>query len=312
MRIVEVGPRDGLQNETASIPTAAKIAFIDALSASGVGEIEVSAFVSPRWVPQLSDAADVFAGITRRPGVVYSALVPNRQGLDQALDAKVDKVAVFTAVSETFNRKNINTTFAGSIRRFQPVVKAAHDAGLPVRGYVSTAFWCAFEGQIAPTAVSHVVDRLVDIGIDEVAISDTIGKADADAVNRLLDMLLPRLPADRIAVHFHDTYGRGVENALAAWSAGIRTIDASAGGLGGCPFAPGASGNVATGDVVAALESRGVHTGIDRRQLAAALRPLDPYLKNGRRTPPPEDSPVCAACPFATGEVCCRRASFGR
>jgi hydroxymethylglutaryl-CoA lyase len=312
MRIVEVGPRDGLQNETASIPTAAKIAFIDALSASGVGEIEASAFVSPRWVPQLSDAADVFASITRRPGVVYSALVPNRQGLDQALDAKVDKVAVFTAVSETFNRKNINTTFAGSIRRFQPVVKASHDAGLPVRGYVSTAFWCAFEGQIAPTAVSHVVDRLVDIGIDEVAISDTIGKADADAVNRLLDMLLPRLPADRIAVHFHDTYGRGVENALAAWSAGIRTIDASAGGLGGCPFAPGASGNVATGDVVAALESRGVHTGIDRRQLDAALRPLDPYLKNGRHTPPPEDSPVCAACPFATGEVCCRRASVGR
>lgn len=307
MRIVEVGPRDGLQNETAPVPTAAKIAFVDALSASGVGEIEVSAFVSPRWVPQLSDAAEVFSGITRRKGVVYSALVPNRQGLDQALAARVDKIAVFTSASETFNQKNINTSIAGSIERFQPVVATARDAGLPVRGYVSTAFWCAFEGRIRPSAVLDVVQRLVDIGIDEVAISDTIGKATPDEVGQLLDLLLPRLPAGRIAAHFHDTYGRGVENVLAAWSAGIRTVDSSAGGLGGCPHAPGASGNVATGDVVAALEVRGIDTGVDQQRLAGVMGHITPYLKDSRRTLPADGSPACAACQYSTGEVCCGR-----
>jgi hydroxymethylglutaryl-CoA lyase len=307
MQIVEVGPRDGLQNETAPVPTAAKIAFVDALSLSGVSEIEVSAFVSPEWVPQLSDAADVFNGIHRRAGVIYSALVPNRKGLDSALDAGVDKIAVFTAASETFNRKNINTSVAGSLKRFGPVVAAAGSAKLPVRGYVSTAFWCAFEGRIAPPAVLSVVDRLVEIGISEVAISDTIGKASPDEVKRLLDLLLARHPVERIAVHFHDTYGRGVANVLAAWSLGIRTVDASTGGLGGCPYAPGASGNVATQDVVAALEKQGVVTGVDRQQLTRARRHLDAYLEDDLRALPRDGSPACAACQFSTGDVCCRR-----
>ncbi len=307
MRIVEVGPRDGLQNESVPIPTAAKIALVNTLSRSGVHEIEVSAFVSPLWVPQLSDAAAVFEGITRQPDVVYSALVPNDHGFERALAARADKISVFTGASETFNRKNINTSIAGSIRRFKPVVTAAMDAGLSVRGYVSTAFWCAFEGKIPPSAVVSVVDRLVDIGIEEVAISDTIGKATEDEVRRLFDLLLPRLSEDRIAAHFHDTYGRGVENALAAWSSGIRIFDASVGGLGGCPYAPGASGNVATGEVVAALEEQGVNTGVDRRQLDRALRHLSPYLKNAhRRTLPPDGSSACAACPYFEGKVCCR------
>jgi hydroxymethylglutaryl-CoA lyase len=306
MRIVEVGPRDGLQNETAAVPAAAKIAFVNALSLSGVAEIEVSAFVSPRRVPQLGDAGEVFGGITRHPGVVYSALVPNRKGLEQALAAQVEKVSVFTAASETFNRKNINTSIDGSIRRFRPVVRTARDAGLPVRGYISTAFWCVFEGRINPRAVLDVVDRLIDIGVNEVSIADTIGKATPDEVGRLLDLILPRLPAERIAVHFHDTYGRGVANMLAAWSAGIRIIDASAGGLGGCPFAPGASGNVATGDIVSALEARGVDTGVDRRQLLRALRCLDPYLAAEHRPLPGDALPACAACRFFSDEDCCR------
>ena len=305
MRIVEVGPRDGLQNETAAVPTAAKIAFVDALSQSGVAEIEVSAFVSPRWVPQLSDADQVFEGITRQNGVVYSALVPNSKGLDRALAAEVDKLAVFTAASETFSQKNVNTSIDGALQRFRPITAAAEEAGMPVRGYVSTAFWCAFEGKIAPTAVLQVVEELLDMGIAEVAISDTIGKATPDEVRWLLDLLIPRLAADRIAVHFHDTYGRGVENMLAAWPYGIRTVDASVGGLGGCPYAPGASGNVATEDVVAALEDQGVATGVNRRQLDRALAHLAPYRINGRRKLPPNGSPLCAACPYSTGEACC-------
>jgi hydroxymethylglutaryl-CoA lyase len=176
-----------------------------------------------------------------------------------------------------------------------------------VRGYVSTAFWCAFEGRIAPAAVIDVVDRLVDIGVDEIAISDTIGKATPQEVTALFERLLPRLPAERLAAHFHDTYGRGVANAMAAWDAGIRTVDASAGGLGGCPYAPGASGNVATGDVVDALEARGVRTGVDRQRLAEAMRHLGPYLTDSRRTLPADGSPACAACQFSTGEVCCGR-----
>ena len=307
MRIVEVGPRDGLQNETARVPTAAKIAFVDTLSRSGVAEIEVSAFVSPRWVPQLSDAVEVFEGITRQNGVIYSALVPNRQGLDQALAVGADRVAVFTAASQTFNHKNINTSFEGAVERFRPVIAAAEAADLPVRGYVSTAFWCAFEGRILPEAVVAVVDRLLDIGVGEVAISDTIGKATPDEVRQLLDQLMPRVAAERIAVHFHDTYGRGVANTLAAWPYGIRTVDASVGGLGGCPYAPGASGNVATGDVVTALEDQGVSTGVDRQRLDRALVHLEPYLVDSRRTLPADGSPACAACQFSTGEVCCGR-----
>jgi hydroxymethylglutaryl-CoA lyase len=307
IRIVEVGPRDGLQNETAPVPTETKVAFVDALSGTGVDEIEVSAFVSPRWVPQLGDAEEVFRRISRRQGVEYSALVPNEKGLERALEARVDKVSVFTAASETFNQKNINTSIEGSIQRFVPVVESARSAGLPVRGYVSTAFWCAFEGKIAPEATVDVVERLADIGVQEVSISDTIGKASPDEVTRLLDLLLPRLSSDRIAMHFHDTYGRGVENVLASWSSGIRIFDASVGGLGGCPYAPGATGNVATEAVVEAFQAEGATVGVDLRGLAQARHLLDPFLMDDRRTLPKDGSPACAACEFSKRETCCGR-----
>ncbi len=307
VKIVEVGPRDGLQNETAFVPLDAKIAFVDALAASGVSEIEVSGFVSPHWVPQLADAEDVFRHISRKKGVVYSALVPNKRGLERAVASRVDKVSVFTAASETFNRKNINTSTEGSIRRFLPVVRGAQDAELAVRGYVSTAFWCAFEGKIPPETVIGVVERLLDIGVDEVSISDTIGKASPDEVRKLLDRLLRIIPSDRLAMHFHDTYGRSVENVLASWSYGIRIFDASAGGLGGCPYAPGATGNVATEALVEALESTGAVVGVDLEKLSQARRLLDPFLVDERRSLPEDGSPACAACEYARNNVCCQR-----
>ena len=313
LKIVEVGPRDGLQNETATIPTDAKVAFVDALSRTGVGEIEVSAFVSPRKVPQMGDAGDVFDRIRRRKGVVYSALVPNEQGLERALTAQVDKVAIFTAASETFNRKNINVSVAGSLRRFKPLVQRARDFGLPVRGYISTAFWCAFEGPIAPDAVVAVTEKLVDMGVHELSISDTIGKATPEEVARLLDHLLPRVAAERIAMHFHDTYGRGVANVLQSWDYGIRIFDASVGGLGGCPFAPGATGNVATEAIVTALAGKGATVGVDLKKLARARRLLDLYLRDERRTLPGDDAQVCASCGFIKGdEACCEREPAAR
>ena len=227
-KIVEVGPRDGLQNEKAQIPTAAKVAFVEALAATGVGEIEVSAFVSPRRVPQLGDAERVFRGIRRNASVVYSALVPNERGLDRALGCKVDKIAIFTAVSETFNRNNIHTTLDGSLRRFRPLIKQAKTVGLPVRGYVSTAFWCAFEGRIAPEDAIAVAERLFEIGVDEVSISDTVGKATPDEIAGLLDGLLRKVAPERVAVHFHDTFGHALANVRRSWDYGIRNFDASA------------------------------------------------------------------------------------
>jgi hydroxymethylglutaryl-CoA lyase len=307
IKLVEVAPRDGLQNEAIPIPTNTKVAFVDALSATGVSEIEVSAFVSPRRVPHLGDAKRVFRKISRKDGVIYSALVPNERGFDRAIEAHVDKISVFTAASETFNQRNINTSIKGSIDRFLPVVKRAHSERLPVRGYLSTAFWCAFEGQIPPQAVIAVVEKLLAIGIDEVSISDTIGKASPDEVKRLLDFLLPIISSERIAMHFHDTYGRGVENVLASWSYGISIFDSSVGALGGCPFAPGATGNVATEAVVKALENQGVKVGVDLQKLLRARRLLDPFLIEDRRSLPKDGSPACAACQFSKGEVCCQR-----
>lgn len=312
MKIVEVGPRDGLQNETATVPTDAKIAFVNALSETGVGEIEVSAFVSSRRVPQLADAEAVFGGIARKDGVVYSALVPNERGLERAMAAGVDKISVFTAVSETFNRKNIHTSVDGSLRRFQPLVGRARALGLPVRGYVSTAFWCAFEGKIAPTATIALVERLIEIGVDEVSISDTIGKATPDEVATLLDCLLPRMAPERVAVHFHDTYGRGMDNVLTSWSQGIRIFDASVGGLGGCPFAPGATGNVATAAVVAALEGKGARVGVDLAKLSRARRILDPFLQTTRQPLPDGGSLACSTCEFFDGKSCCGRMTAGK
>lgn len=307
IKIVEVGPRDGLQNEAATIPTDVKVDFVDALSETGVSEIEVSAFVSPRRVAQLGDAEDVFHKINRKDGITYSALVPNEKGLDRAISAGVDKICVFTAASETFNLRNINKSVEASIALFQPLVKRAHSSGLLVRGYVSTAFWCAFEGKISPDTVCRVVERLCDIGVDEVSVSDTIGKASPQEVEKLLDLLLPIIPSEQIAMHFHDTYRRGIANVLASWACGIRIFDASAGGLGGCPFAPGATGNVSTESVVKALESRGESVGIDLGKLLHARRLLDPYLVEKRRTLPEDGSNVCATCEFFKKNACCGR-----
>ncbi len=307
LKIVEVGPRDGLQNETAIVPTEVKVAFVNTLSLTGVSEIEVSAFVSPRRVPQLSDAEDVFRKIIRKDGVVYSALVPNERGLDRAIAARVDKISVFTAASETFNRKNINTTGEGALRRFRPLIESARGEELQVRGYISTAFWCPFEGKISPETTVDVVKKLFDSGVDEVSISDTIGKAKPEEVSRLFDCLLPGTAPERIAVHFHDTYGRGVENVLTSWSYGIRIFDASAGGIGGCPFAPGATGNVATESVVKALENKGVPVVVDLKKLSQARRLLDAFLNEERRTLPKGGSHACTVCEFHQSEVCCGR-----
>jgi hydroxymethylglutaryl-CoA lyase len=278
IRIVEVGPRDGLQSEASSIPTELKVAYIDALSGAGLPEIEVSAFVSPKWVPQLADAEDVFRRIRRRPGVLYSALVPNEKGMERALAAKVDKVAVFTAASETFNRKNINATIRESIDRFAPVIRTARASGIPLRGYVSTAFWCPYEGRVAPSTTVEVCRTLIDAGVDEISIGDTIGKAVPDEVRELLDKVLPAVPAERLALHFHDTYHHAVENVLASWALGIRAFDSSAGGIGGCPYAPGASGNVATEAVIGALRGAGAQVPGDLGALAEARRLIAPAL----------------------------------
>ncbi len=274
MRIIEVGPRDGLQNESRIVPVDAKVDFVDALSETGVSEIEVSSFVSPTWVPQLGDAEEVFRRIRRGAGVVYSALVPNLKGLDRAMAAGVDKIAVFTAASESFNRKNINATIAESLERIRPIVPRA---GVPARGYVSTAFWCPYEGRVDPSAVAEVVRKLTDLGVQEVSIGDTIGKAAPSEVRELLGALLP-CPVP-IALHFHDTYGRAIANALTAWKEfGIEAFDASAGGLGGCPYAPGASGNVATEDLADALEAEGGKTGVDVRAILAAARRIEAHV----------------------------------
>jgi hydroxymethylglutaryl-CoA lyase len=278
IRIVEVGPRDGLQSETAAVPTHVKVAYIDALSAAGLLEIEASAFVSPKWVPQLADAEEVFRSIRRAPGVVYSALVPNEKGLERALAARVDKVAVFTAASETFNRKNINASIDESLRRFQPVIEGARGAGLPLRGYVSTAFWCPYEGRIAPAAVVDVCRRLIDAGVDELSIGDTIGKAEPGEVKALLEALSPVVAISRLALHFHDTYHRAIPNAIAAWKLGVTIFDSSAGGIGGCPYAPGASGNVATETLIAALRTEGAEVSGDLDAIAAAHRIIAPSL----------------------------------
>lgn len=263
IRITEVGPRDGLQNESIAIPLETKIAFVERLADAGCPEIEVTSFVSPKRVPQLADGFEVLAGIRRRPGVVHSALVPNETGLDRALAAGVDKIAVFTAASEAFARRNINATIQESIERFRPVVARARAAGLPVRGYVSCAVACPFEGPIAPAAVAETTRRLLDLGCDEIDLGDTIGVAVPRDVERLLEAHAPIVGFDRITLHLHDTRGTALVCAWRAMQLGIMSFDASCGGLGGCPFAPGAAGNQATEELVYACEGSGLATGID-------------------------------------------------
>lgn len=270
--IVEVGPRDGLQNERAVISTADKIAFVDRLSAAGYQVIEVSAFVSPKWVPQMGDAADVVAGITRRPGTKYTALVPNQQGLARAIAAGVSEVAIFAAASETFSRRNINQSIDESLTGYAAVCADARAAGLPVRGYLSTCFVCPFEGPIEPQRVADISARLLEIGVFEVAISDTIGAAHPGMVPRVLDYVTKRVPLAQIGLHFHDTRGTALANVLAGLDYGVTTFDSSAGGLGGCPFAPGASGNLATEDLLFMLNGLGIDTGVAIDEVANASR----------------------------------------
>jgi isopropylmalate/homocitrate/citramalate synthase len=260
--VVEVGPRDGLQNEHVTVATADKIEFVNRLSAANLPVIEVSAFVSPKWVPQMADAADVFAGITRRPGTRYPALVPNLAGLEPALDAGVSEIAVFAASTETFSRKNINQSIAESLSTYRQVCDRAHAAGLRVRGYLSTAFGCPFEGAVAPERVAEVAARIVDLGVFEVSVSDTIGIAHPGQIPHVLDAVLARVPVEKVALHFHDTRGTALANVLTSLPFGINTFDASAGGLGGCPYAPGAAGNLATEDLIYMLDGLGIETGV--------------------------------------------------
>ena len=268
--VVEVGPRDGLQNEAAAVSTADKIVFVNRLTAAGLSIIEVSAFVSPKRVPQMADAADVFAGISRAPGTRYSALVPNLAGLDRAMAAGVTEIAVFAASTETFSRKNINQSIDASLVTYRQVCDRAHAAGLKARGYLSTAFGCPYEGDVDPAKVAGIAARLVDLGVYEVAVSDTIGVAHPGQVPRVLDALLARLSVDRMALHFHDTRGTALANVLAALPYGIATFDASAGGLGGCPYAPGAAGNLATDDLIYMLDGLGIETGVSLSKLSEA------------------------------------------
>jgi len=268
--IVEVGPRDGLQNEQAAIATPDKIEFINRLSAAGLPIIEVSAFVSPKWVPHMADAAAVFAGIVRRPGTRYSALVPNLAGLDRAMQAGVTDIAVFAAATETFSRKNINQGIEESLEGYKAVCDRAIAAGLRVRGYLSTAFGCPYEGAVPAVKVIDVTERLLGLGVFEVSVSDTIGIAHPGQVRQVLEELVAKVPADRLALHFHDTRGTALANVLAALPYGIATFDASAGGLGGCPYAPGAAGNLATEDLIYMLDGLGLETGVSLKAVTEA------------------------------------------
>jgi hydroxymethylglutaryl-CoA lyase len=278
VRIVEVGPRDGLQNEAAFIPTTDKIAFVNGLSEAGHTMIEVSAFVSPKWVPQMADASDVCAGITRRPGVRYTALVPNLHGLARAREARVDEVAVFPAASETFSKRNINQSIDEALAQAKQVCDEARTTQLPVRAYLSTSFGCPFEGPVAPSRVAELTARLIDLGAYEVSISDTIGVAHPRQVSDVLDHVMQRVPASRVALHFHDTRGTALVNVYAGLEAGVAVFDASAGGLGGCPYAPGATGNLATEDLVYLLDGLGIATGVALERLAGASRAIEPLV----------------------------------
>ena len=283
IRITEVGPRDGLQNEPQAVSTDDKVAFIDRLSAAGLAEIEVTSFVSPKWVPQLADAREVLARIRRRPGTTYSALVPNEQGLDAALSANVDKIAVFTAASESFCRRNTNASIAETIDRFRPIVARAKQANIAVRGYVSCAVACPFEGPLDAHAVARVSRMLVDVGCDEIDLGDTIGVAVPLDMDRLLTAHADVVPLERTTLHLHDTRGTALVCAWRAMQLGVRSFDSSCGGLGGCPYAPGALGNAATEELVYACERSGLATRVDLVALFAAGKGIGEAL--GRPLP---------------------------
>jgi len=282
VRIVEVGPRDGLQNESRSVTTAQKINFIQNLALAGLKNIEAGSFVSPRAVPSMADSADVFRDLRRRPGVTYSALVPNLQGLEAALSANLKEVAVFASASETFSQRNIKCSIADSLDRYSEVCRVALQNSLRVRGYVSCVAGCPFEGPVSPESVLMVATELLEMGCYEISLGDTIGVGSPNGIELLLRRLLTSFPSSKFAVHFHDTWGLALANILVALQAGISVIDSSAAGLGGCPYAPGATGNVATEDVLHMLHVMGIETGVDIKLVAEAGREICTILK---RTP---------------------------
>ena len=274
VRIVEVAPRDGLQNHARAFSTDAKIAFIDALSRSGLPVIEAASFVNPKAVPLMADAVEVMAGIERAPNVRYLALVPNEKGLDRALACSTDSIALFASASETFSQRTINCTISESLDRFAPVLDRAKAEGIWVRGYISMAFVCPFEGVISPEDTASLAGDLLRLGCDEICLADTIGTADTETVSSVIDATTRRVPIDRLALHMHDTYGNAVDNIDIGYDAGIRVFDSAAGGLGGCPFAPGAAGNLATERLIDHLDQRNIPHGVDIQQVRAATTQL--------------------------------------
>lgn len=278
VRIVEVGPRDGLQNEKTIIPTDVKVDFIDRLTNTGLQTVEATSFVSPDYVPQMGDHRQVMERISRKPGVSYPVLTPNMKGFMGALEAKAEEVAVFAAASEAFSKKNLNCDIAKSLERFKPVCEEAQKHGIRVRGYVSCVLGCPYEGYISPEKVLEVSQRLLDMGCYEVSLGDTIGIGTAGSTHVLLDHITKHIPKEQVAVHFHDTYGQALTNIFVALQHGISVVDSSVGGLGGCPFAKGATGNVATEDVVYMLHGLGISTGIDLEQLCQVGEFMSQYL----------------------------------
>lgn len=278
VKIVEVGPRDGLQNEKVTIPVAPRVTFIEKLVEAGLRTVEIGAFVRRSWVPQMAGTAEVWAAIEPRDDVDYPVLVPNMKGLDRAIEADVESIAIFTAASDTFNRRNINMSIEESFENYGPVAERARRQGMRIRGYVSCACGCPYEGDVAPERVLEVAARLLDLGCYEVSIGDTIGRGTPLQVQGLLGLILQVIPVGRLAMHFHDTRGMAVANTLASLEMGVTTFDASAGGLGGCPYAPGASGNVATEDLVYLFESLGIESGVDLDKLIDASASIAPFL----------------------------------
>ncbi|WP_444899223.1 hydroxymethylglutaryl-CoA lyase [Microbulbifer sp. VAAC004] len=282
VKIVEVGPRDGLQNEKQPISVETRIALVDKLSASGLSVIEAGSFVSPKWVPQMAASEEVLAGIQRKAGVIYSALTPNLKGYERAVEAKADEVAVFGAASEAFTQKNINCSIAESLERFRPLVEKAKQDGIPVRGYVSCVLGCPYEGDIDPAKVAEVSAALLEMGCYEISLGDTIGVGTPEAAKRMLEQVMARVPVEKLAVHFHDTYGQALANIYAALQMGVAVVDSAVAGLGGCPYARGASGNVASEDVLYMLNGMGIETGVDLQLLAEAGNFISEQL--GRET----------------------------
>lgn len=280
VHIFEVGPRDGLQNEDAFVDTGIKIALIDMLSETGIKKIEATSFVSPKWVPQMADAKEVMSGIKREPEVSYSALTPNEKGMMAAIDAKASEVAIFAAASESFSQKNINCSIDESLIRFEPVLKIASEKKIPVRGYISCVTHCPYDGEIDARNVTNLSEKLLKMGCYEISLGDTIGQANPDNIRRLLSDIADHIEISNFALHLHDTYGRALENIKAGLEMGIRTFDSSVGGLGGCPYAEGASGNVATEKVVELLENQGFKTGVDVKKLTLITRFIQEKILN--------------------------------